>query len=88
MDHECKHEGDFGTILAEIQHLKKSQKDLKEVAYKIFDRLEGKNGLCSKVAVLESKFNGMPSPKSVIIQASIWGGMTGALAVLGYIFLK
>jgi len=98
--HDCKQENLLGGMASDISNIKegqdglkvtveKGQSELKVTVNKIFDRLEGKNGLISKVAVHESRWANMPSPKSIIIQASIWGGFTGAAITIGkLVFFK
>jgi len=78
----CKYEETIGGMAANISHIKNDQAETKETTSKIFRTLEGKNGLVSRVAVLETKQNDIPSIKAIMIQASIWGGLTGGAIVI------
>lgn len=76
MEHVCDKEEMLGKMSADLSNIK-SDTD------KIVTALEGKNGLVVKVSVHEDRFKTMPTPRSILIQASIWGGFTGATIVLG-----
>jgi len=81
--HECKQENLLGEMAANIENIKDNQAETKATTSKIFDAIDGKNGLVAKVEVHDDRFKTMPTPRSILIQASVWGGFTGAAIVLG-----
>ena len=78
----------IGTMQSDIENIKSDVPEIKATTGKIFATLEGKNGLVSKVAVLETQQKDIPTLRKVMIIASIWSGLTSAVIVLGYFGIK
>ena len=75
-------------MAADISNIKNDQAVTKETTGKIFNAIDGKNGLVSRVAVQEERLRLMPSVKAIMIQASIWGGFTGGAIVIIKTFIN
>ena len=86
-EHACQHERDFGQIkqicLNDIPRME-------ETINKIFNRLEGngKTGLMTRMAVMENGFQTIPTLRKVMILASVWGGISGAVIIGGFFGIR
>lgn len=75
---------EFGKIEVQLENIDKKQDQIVKTVGKIFDRMEGKNGITSEIAVLKTRFRLMPSVKSLIFYSSVGGGLT----IAGFLLLK
>jgi hypothetical protein len=82
--HKCLHEADIAKIVEKVGNIEIKQDRLINTMDKIFNRLEGKNGLTSEVAILKTKLNLIPSFRTLIFYSSVGG----ALAVIGFMFVR
>ena len=71
----------LGRMAANIENIQKDQADTKVSIGKIFTSLEV---LAPRVAVIESKQKGMPSPRKMMTASGIWAGLAAAVAVIGF----
>ncbi len=78
----------MGAMQADIENIKSDVPEIKATTGKIFATLEGKNGLVSKVAVLETQQKDAPTLKKMMVVGAIWGGSTSTLIVLGFFAIK
>ncbi len=88
MAEPCKYEKLLGQMAANVENIKDDQAEAKKTTGKIFTTLEGKNGMVSRVAVLETQQKDIPTLKKVMIIASVWSGLTSAVVILGYFGIK
>ncbi len=79
---------DLGAMQTDIKNIKDDLPEIKATTGKIFATLEGKNGLVSKVAVLETQQKDIPTLRKVMIIASIWSGLTSAVVIISYFGIK
>ncbi len=86
---------EFGTIGAQLHGIDKKldenredQKTQTATLAKIFDRLEGPGGLREQVVILKTKFTSIPSIKTLIIYASIGGGLTSGALMAAKFLIK
>ena len=72
----------IGEMSANIANIRENQAETTKNIARIFDSLEGKNGIMSRLSVVETTQKTIPSVKAIMIQASIWGGFTGGAIVV------
>jgi len=85
VEHICLHEGDFGTFKNQLSSIEKKQDKTLDTIDKLFNRIEGKNGITSEIAILKTQYKLAPSTRALVFYASIGGGCTSI--VLGIIVL-
>lgn len=76
-EHECKHETDLALMARSIKDI---CIDVKEVKTAIIGN--GKEGLNTRVAIIEKQIKDSPSAKALAFYASCGGGIVVVLAML------
>ena len=75
---------EFGIIGEKLSNIESKQDRTLSTIDKIFDRIEGKNGITSEIAVLKAQNRFMPSVKTLVFYSSVGGGLT----VAGFLLLR
>lgn len=75
---------EFTLIDKTLTGIDKKQDKMVETVDKIFARIEGKNGITSEIAVLKTRWQLMPSVKTLVFYSSVGGGLT----VAGFLIIK
>lgn len=81
--HFCKHDEEIGQIKQICLN------DIPEIHRKIsmiFDRIEGDNnnpGMATRLSIIEREIANIPTQRNVLKLSMIWGGISGAVIVIG-----
>ena len=67
---------EFGEIKVTLKNIEDKQDEILSSQKEIFGRIEGKGGLTAEVEVLKAKFLSIPPIRTLILYASIGGGVT------------
>ncbi len=79
---------EFGVIEEQLKNIDKNQDGHTSTLNKIFERIEGRNGITSEIAVLKNQFLSIPSIKTLIVYASIGGGLTSGALMAAKFLIK
>jgi len=91
MSDSCQYEGDIA-VLKRI--CEKDIPEMKEFLGKIFNRLEGNNGvgLVTRMALVEQELNvikdRVPTMQKAMKYGTIWGGVSGAATIILFFGIK
>ena len=88
-DHGCIQQAEIATL----QRICTSDiPEIKESIDKILSKFDGKNGLTSRLAVLESRFDAQkkeaPTLRRMMIVGGEWGGITSSIIVIGFFAIR
>ena len=76
-EHECKHETDLALMAQSLEAVCTDVKDIKSAIIG-----NGKEGLNTRVAIIEKNIENAPSAKQLAFYASVGGGFVVVLAML------
>ncbi len=79
---------EFGVIGEQLKSIDKKQDGQTVMLTKMFGWMEGKNGIITEVAVLKSQFLSIPKIRTLIIYASIGGGLTSGALMAAKFLIK
>ena len=75
---------EFGAIEVQLINIDKKQDQIVKTVGKIFDRIEGKNGITSEIVALKTKYDLIPSFKTLVFYSGVFAGLT----VAGFLVIK
>jgi hypothetical protein len=81
MTEPCPYEGDIAV-------LKDNTDDIRKTVDKIFSILEGKNGLVTKVELLEKEVENQPTPNQLRFYSTIGGGIVVFLGLIAWAIVR
>ncbi len=86
---------EFSTIGTQLQGIDKKLDENRadqirqnETLAKIFDRMEGPGGIREQLVIVKTKFTSIPSIRTLVIYASIGGGLTSGALMAAKFLIK
>ena len=87
-DHICLHEEDFGSFKNQLSSIEKKQDQTLSTIERLFNRIEGKDGLSSEITILKTQYKLAPSAKTLVFYSSIGGACSAAVITIVALAVK